>query len=164
MVKGALCGQKVVERVWVPYILTLCIWDRDLNLIQIQDSLAGLCRIEQSFEEIHLIWIRCVGAGKHLKPAGQRRSRTGVWDPWSKISNWKSLEADQIVLRCCHFVPVDGMWVTVGHPAVAQEDSQSPTNRKVGGSTPGPHVGVFLGKTLNPTLPPSVYEWMCGNE
>jgi len=25
------------------------------HLIQIDDSLAGLCRIEQSFEEIHLI-------------------------------------------------------------------------------------------------------------
>jgi len=38
---------------------------------------------------------------------------------------------------------------------VAQEEEQSPTNRKVGGSTPasGPHIEVSLGKTLNPTLP-----------
>ena len=28
-----------------------------------------------------LIWIRCVGTGKYLKPAGQRPLRTGVWHP-----------------------------------------------------------------------------------
>jgi len=38
---------------------------------------------------------------------------------------------------------------------VAQEEEQSPTNRKVGGF-PGPHVKVSLGKILNPTLPTDV--------
>ena len=29
-----------------------------------------------------LIWFSCVEAGKHLKPAGQRPSRTGCGHPW----------------------------------------------------------------------------------
>jgi len=42
---------------------------------------------------------------------------------------------------------------------VAQEEEQSPINRKVGGSTlasPGLHFEASLGKTLNPTLPTDV--------
>jgi len=39
------------------------------------------------FEEIYLIWIGCVEAGKPLKPAGQRPSKTGFGHPWSNRMN-----------------------------------------------------------------------------
>jgi len=52
-----------------------------------------------------------------------------------------------------------------GGVAVAQEEEQSPANRKVYGSTSG-HISVSLGKTLNPTLPPDASNgvWMCVND
>jgi len=46
------------------------------------------CEVLQQPANDALIWIRCAEAGKHLKPAGQRPSRTDFGHPCSRWSLW----------------------------------------------------------------------------
>ena len=43
-----------------------------------------------------LIWLRCAEAGKHQRHAGQRPSKTGVWDPCFKATVCGNISSDQM--------------------------------------------------------------------
>ena len=62
--------------------------NRSSELLEIKWISSKDCEVLHKPANDALIWIRCAEAGKHLKPAGQRPSRTDFGHPCSRWSLW----------------------------------------------------------------------------